>query len=99
MTGRRILLLIRDGRVKTWSALCREFGLDPGRFGTLQYILRRDLAALKDAGLISFAVKDDRITGEIKISNTWEKVQSALGISLAQIADFDLTFSRKTLPK
>jgi hypothetical protein len=89
MNGRQILLLIRDGRGKTWPALCRECGLEPGASGTLQIILRHRLLSLKNAGLISFAVKGNRITGEIKISNAWEKIQSALDISLAQIADFD----------
>jgi len=95
LNGRRILLLIRDGKANTWPDLCRACGLNPNEFHTGHSILWRELESLRAAGLIDF--KDKRhgswgertIQGKVNVTDSWEGIQSALGISLAQIADFD----------
>lgn len=87
-----ILLLLRNGIATDWASLCRDFGFDPKRYHTGHVILRRQLYELREAGLVVFdddskAVK--RITGRIDLSENWDKIQIALGISLAELAELD----------
>jgi hypothetical protein len=88
----KVLLLIRDGIATDWVGLCKQMGWDPDRPHTGHMILADILHDLRDAGLIIF---DDSagphrrrpVAGQIRVSESWEKIQTSLGISLAQITD------------
>lgn len=94
-SGTRILLLIRDRKANTWEALCRELGLGANEFDTGHSMVWHKIKALQEAGLIEFERESkerwdrSRIKGDIQISASWERIQQALGISLAQIAELD----------
>jgi hypothetical protein len=91
----RILLLLRERKATTWAQLCHEFGLEPDRFHTGHTMLRMTLSELRDAQLVQFeeAERDrwrsEGIAGEIKVTPGWERIQLALDISLAQLAEMD----------
>lgn len=90
----KVLLLIRNRVVNDWKALCEEFGLEVDQYHTEHMILRDYLDNLQSAGLVYFEGGGDKyrqegIPGKIEVSPVWEKIQTALGISLAQIADFE----------
>lgn len=94
-SGAKILLLVRDRKANTWKALCREFGLDPNEFHTGHSMVWHEIKALQKAGLIEFKSGGEehwgrpRIEGDIQVSASWERIQQALGISLAQVAELD----------
>jgi hypothetical protein len=54
-----------------------------------------EIEALRDAGLIEFRIEGEtrwgepHIEGPIQVTAAWERIQQALGISLAQIAELD----------
>ena len=90
-----LLLIIRNRTANDWKSLCEEFGFDPKRYHTGHYMLRDSLEQLRRAELIIFddthseRHQERGIEGKIEISPRWEKIQTALGISLAQLAEFE----------
>jgi hypothetical protein len=91
----RILLLIRDRKANTWEEICTEFALDPNDYHTGHSMVWEEIEALRDAGLIEFRTQGEtiweqpNIDGPIQVTAAWERIQQALGISLAQIAELD----------
>ncbi len=95
ISGPYILLLVRDRKANTWEALCEEFGLESRKFFTLHSFLLHELESLREAGLVEFTSHREGpwgnpgIQGEIRITESWVRIQNALDISLAQIARID----------
>jgi hypothetical protein len=85
-----LLLIIRDHTANDFESLCKKFGLNTP---TSTYLLREALDELRNAGLINFYDEHSEhiLEGEIEISPRWEKIQTALGISLAKLAEFEPT--------
>lgn len=84
--------MLRNDVATDWPSLCREMGWQPGGFHTGHMILRDVLHDLRDAGLIDFsdAASPHRrrpISGRIQVTETWDKIQTSLGLSLAQLAE------------
>ena len=58
-------------------------------------MVQREIEGLRDAGLIECRIETEtrwgepRIEGPIQVTPAWERIQQALGISLAQIAELD----------
>lgn len=100
----KLLLLVRNGIANDWASLCREFHLDPAHDRTDNYILRRSLTALRRAELIHYEYTQDNthgqelIKGKIAISPNWERIQTALEISLAHLAELEPTQSMAVKP-
>ena len=81
----KILLLFRDAGVSDWAGLSREVQKEanPGEFmrnlhATVEDLLKANLLVAENA--TNFKV------GTIKLSDNWSRVQSALGISLTELA-------------
>jgi hypothetical protein len=94
----KLLLLIRNRISNDWESLCREFRLDPGQFHTGHSMLWDSLKGLHEAGLVRFEeIKDfypsreELIKMKFEIGPTWERIQTALGISLTQLAKHEST--------
>ncbi len=99
-----VLLAIRDHNANDWKSLCKEFNLNHQQYHTGHYRLHDVLMQLRDAGIISFSLyeTDKRgtagIKGKIEISPQWEKIQTSLGISLVQLAEFEPTKKMSVKP-
>ncbi|MEW8505243.1 MAG: hypothetical protein AB2598_00940 [Candidatus Thiodiazotropha sp.] len=76
-----VLLLLRDRGIADWTSLCEYFGWDPEMGHTGHSMLNESLNRLVQAGLISLAPNDNKIT----VLDTLGKIQAALGISLKDI--------------
>lgn len=81
-----VLLLLRNRVANDWAGLCAEFGFDPALTHTGHTILHRSLEGLRQAGLVTFDENTWTIS-KIAVTPTWETIQSALDISLSQLAD------------
>lgn len=89
-----VLLVIRNGTATDWPSICKEFGVSPSAMRTDNYYLRHWLKMFREAGLIidsgnSIDEYDENDQRKIEISPSWEKIQSALGISLSQLANWE----------
>lgn len=98
VTGAYIVLLLRNRIANDWVSLCRELGFDPNQL-TLSYFLLDKLKKLRMAGLIEYdfdrqTIRTGGINGQIVLSENWEMIQVALGISLADVAELK---SRKSI--
>ena len=81
-----ILLLFRNGNASNWASLCKALNVYPyADFAA--YFLEEELRALIEAGLLT--VNGDIYTGDIKLSDSWPKIQTALGLSLNELARVD----------
>jgi hypothetical protein len=78
LTGANVLLVIRDKIANDMPSLMREFG---SAVGPVSYYLNNQLDRLKKAGLIV-----DLGAGVYQVADTWWEIQTALGISLTQVA-------------
>ncbi len=88
---RYIILLLRNKVVDDWESICESIGIDPNEESTLHGILLQKLFILRGVGLISFKGKENyhkKIKGKIKLSAKWNKLQSALEISLTSLSLF-----------
>src|SRR5579862_812343 len=100
-----VLLLIRDRVANDWPSLCREFGMAPQPFRTLHGVLQRTLCELEAASLIQFERSETPVDqfgergtiGRIEVSPQWERIQTALGVSLVEISE--LGHSRSMVAK
>src|SRR5262245_25566113 len=79
LTGANVLLVIRDKIANDMPSLMREFGFI-GSY-TPTYYVENHLDRLKELGLI--VDLGERV---YEVSDTWWKIQGALGISLTQAA-------------
>jgi hypothetical protein len=77
-----MLLLIRDGRVRTFADLYREFGVH--EHSTPAFEIGRMLFELSSAGLVS--AEGPGQGEQISISGSWERIQTALGLSLRELS-------------
>ena len=91
-----VLKLIRDRIANDWASLCREFRMDPDQYHTGHSMLWGSLTRLREAGLVQFDdIKDfyphiEELTRmRLEIGPTWERVQTALGISLTRLAELE----------
>jgi len=91
-----VLLLIRDG-LNDWQSLCDHFGFHAKQIDTFSHILLKTVRDFADTGLIDTNVPPDdtwfwdreKLSGlTFKISGRWVKIQSALDISLKELAEF-----------
>jgi hypothetical protein len=82
----KILLVIRDGMANDWKTLCQLFA-GGSQVGTRANILRTHLMVLSEVGLIEFDDTFFQDIGRVKITQRWGEIQSALGISLAEISE------------
>jgi hypothetical protein len=88
--GAAVLLLIRDGLAGDWSSLCKSLGVE--RYPTAMSMLRDTLGALEQAGLVVLEhssggrYQNDR---RIQLADSWDKIQTAIGIGLTDLARFD----------
>jgi hypothetical protein len=84
-----VLLLLRDRVANDWRGLCRQLDV---RGSTCQLFLRNVLEDLRDAGLIRFTKKQPlytiEVVGRIEVSASWRHIQTALGVSLADMVSF-----------
>jgi hypothetical protein len=77
LTGAKVLLLVRDGIANDVPSLCREFELE----SYYSYYVESHIHQLERAGLIA-----DVGNGRYEASENWGRIQSALAISLKQLA-------------
>src|SRR2546422_1277095 len=82
--GATILLLVRDGVVRDWVSLCKAFNFDPHAFHSGHVGLKRTLEQLIQAGLLTSRVG---YKGPYDITDLWQEIKQALGISLIQAAN------------
>jgi hypothetical protein len=88
-----LLHLIRN-RFANWVALCEYFGLDPTgfRFPSLTVQLKRELSRLKALNLISESDAGYAAT------DYWNDLCRTLGVSLSELARFDMAESMMVRP-
>src|SRR6266436_9813533 len=82
--GAAILFLIREGRVKNWTGLCRVFHFDPRENHSGHYALRRTLAELIRASLV---LSKSGVLGPYTVSPRVEELLQALDCSLLELAN------------
>src|SRR4029453_6900460 len=82
----KVLLLLRDRVANNWVDLCREFHLHPESDITKKAILLGVLEDLRTVGLIRFEGDNFPIKGSIEVSSNWQRIQTALGVSLVELA-------------
>ena len=95
--GSLVLLLVRDGTASDWESLCGAFGLDPARSDTVHADLLFTVERLVEAGLLEVKENKDGLPwgsgrdrskwGSLEISHEWKRIQSALGVSLVELAE------------
>jgi hypothetical protein len=81
-----ILLQFRNGNASNWASLCKSLNIHPDS-DIAVYYLEDELRLLGEAGLLS--VDGDVFSGNIKLSNSWTKIQTALGLSLNELTRVD----------
>jgi len=96
----KLLLAIRNHTANNWNSICKEFGLNPQHYHTGHSMVHKSLQELRYAGLITYtdSVNIPHIEGAIEITPNWEKIQTALGISLSRLAEFEPTESMEIKP-
>ena len=90
-----LLLKIREG-IADWVSLCQYFDIPPGQTGTVTLYLIRILLQLRAANLLEFKTRgpagvsfaEDIPEGPIRITEQWLRTQSALDLSLKDLAEF-----------
>lgn len=85
--GAYVLWLVRDGQCRTWGELCRHFGITSPLVDSFYYALSDIVRRLRDAGLLdgnSAEEPDD--SARLSVSDRWPAIQTALNISLVQVA-------------
>jgi hypothetical protein len=84
--GASVLLKVRDGKASDWDSLCASFRINPRMYAatTYQPDLLPVVKNLKRAGLL--VVEGRRM--RLKLDDRWEKVQTALGIGLTDLAHY-----------
>ena len=81
-----LLLQFRNGNASNWVSLCKAMNVYPYS-DTAAYYLEEELRVLIEAGLLT--VNGDIFSGNIKLSDSWPKIQAALGLSLNELARVD----------
>jgi hypothetical protein len=83
----QVLLLARASEGVEWHRLCEELGVDPTSDRSEAMHLLVMLEELRYAELISFDYdRRRRIKGPIRTTSKWQQVQSALNVSLVELA-------------
>ncbi len=84
--GATVLLKVRDGKASDWDSLCASFRINPRMYAatTYQPDLLPVVKNLKRAGLL--VVEGRRM--KLKLDDRWEKVRTALGIGLTDLAHY-----------
>ncbi|TAL02299.1 MAG: hypothetical protein EPO07_07505, partial [Verrucomicrobia bacterium] len=93
--GAAILLLIRDGGVRDWRTLCKAFHFDPRKDHSGHYSLRQAVRELIAAGLLE---SKSGWSGPYRVSENWEQIQEALGISLVEAANLERHSGMAVIP-
>jgi len=81
-----ILLQFRNGNASNWVSLCKTLNVYPYS-DIATYFLEEKLRVLIEAGLLT--VNGDIYTGNIKLSDSWPKIQTALDLSLNELTRVD----------
>jgi len=81
-----LLLQFRNGNASNWVSLCKAMNVYPYS-NTDAYSLEEKLRVLIEAGLL--IVNGDISSGNIKLSDSWSKIQAALDLSLNELARVD----------
>ena len=81
-----ILHQFRNGNASNWVSLCKAVNIYPYS-NTDAYYLEEELRVLIEAGLLT--VNGDIFSGNISLSVSWAKIQTALGLSLNELARVD----------
>lgn len=81
--GAAILLLVRNGIARDWRTLCRAFNFNPQEDHSGHYSLRQCVRELMSAGLL----EGKSVLGPYRVSDNWENIQNALGVSLVEAAN------------
>jgi hypothetical protein len=82
--GAAILLLVRERRATTWTALCRALKFDPDENHSGHFGLRSTLRELVAAGLLE---SKSGIEGPYRATARVEELQNALDLSLVEAAN------------
>lgn len=87
--GAAVLLLLREGVVSDWDTLYRSLGLETNFVGTGMALVQETVRALEQAGLVIVEGPRGSRYGRIRIVDRWNDIQRAMGISLADLANYD----------
>ena len=95
--GALVLLVVREGIASDWASLCAVFGHEPARPGTYSYNFFATVVKLVEAGLLVVIDNQDGLPwgkgrdlskwGSLAVSEGWQRQQSALGVSLVELAE------------
>jgi hypothetical protein len=81
-----ILLQFRNGNASNWVSLCKALSVSP-HSDIAAYYLEEELRVLIEAGLLT--VDGEIFSGNIRPSDSWPKIQTALGLSLNELTRVD----------
>ena len=81
-----LLLQFRSGNASNWLNLCKSLNVHPDS-DIAAYYLEDELRVLIEAGLLT--VDGNMFSGNIKLSDSWPKIQTALGLSLNELTRVD----------
>jgi hypothetical protein len=85
LTGCNILHLIRSGSAPNFGALLTALEIAGEDYASLHYRVLSIVSALANAGLVEFGMAPDF---PITLSPNWGRIQTALGISLTELAKY-----------
>lgn len=91
--GASVLWLVRSGNASDWTSLCRWFGLTPADFRnrTAKNYLWDTVEALERAELLivdRHGKLHDPSEATLSVAANWNQIQSALGFSLTDLAQY-----------
>lgn len=91
--GASVLWLVRSGNASDWTSLCRWFGLTPDDFRsrTAKNCLWDTVEALERAHLLivdRHGKLHDPSDATLSVAASWNQIQSALGFSLTDLAQY-----------
>jgi hypothetical protein len=88
INGASVLLKVRDGKASDWDSLCASFGINPDFYAARsdKPHLVQVVETLERAGLLRVQGKGEAM--KLRLADKWDRIQSALGISLTDFARY-----------
>jgi len=85
-----VLFILRSGRASDFQSLLGALGIADTQYISLRYHVERIVEQLAAAGLVE--CKTDQLMGRrnttIRLSQSWERIQTALDVSLTELANY-----------